>query len=336
MTSTDGQLPLALRQAIDRLVAAVPAAALHDASRRLSQAYRKDAGCSPASASELDRLAYVAARLPATFAATRAVLTELRRRSPDVVAGSLLELGAGPAPGLWAAREVFPELTLASHVESDTGMVDVGRQLLAKTELAAAVHSTWYAGHAVETSALTRHDVVLMAYLLGELAGEGRAPAIAAAWQATRAALVIIEPGTPRGAARVLDARAWLIEQGAHIAAPCPHAGSCPLPPDDWCHFGVRLNRSRLQRRLKDGTLAFEDEKYAYVVATREPGERCHARVLRRPERAPRRVTLRLCAADGLRTEQITRGRSADYRVARKLRWGEAWEPSAGVATPYT
>ena len=334
MTSTDGQLPLALRQAINHLVEGVPVAALHGASRRLSQAYRRDARCSPALASELDRMAYVATRLPATFAATRAVLTELRRRGPDVVVGSLLELGAGPAPGLWAAHEVFQQLTLASHVESNAEMVELGRQLMAETQLAAAVHSTWYVGHAVEAGDLPQHDVVLMAYLLSELGGDVRAQATAAAWQATKFALVIIEPGTPSGTARMLDARRWLVEQGAHIVAPCPHAGVCPLPTDDWCHFGARLNRSRLQRRLKGGTLAFEDEKYAYVVVTREPGERCNARVLRRPERAPRLVTLRLCAADGLHTEQITRGRESDYRLARKVRWGEAWEPAAGVVSP--
>ena len=336
MTSTDGQLPLALRQGIEHLMEGVPVAALNEASRHLSQEYKKDAQYSPALASEVERLAYVAARLPATFAATRAVLRELRRHGPDVVVGSLLELGAGPAPGLWAAREVFPQLTVASHVESNVEMAELGRQLLAKTALATAVCSTWYVDHALEAGDLPRHDVVLMAYLLGELTGDIRAQVIKAAWQATRVALVIVEPGTPNGTARVLDARAWLVEQGAHVVAPCPHPGVCPLPSDDWCHFGARLNRSRLQRRLKGGTLPFEDEKYAYVVVSREPGERCNGRILRRPDRAPRFVTLRLCATDGLRTERITRGQPADYRLARKARWGEAWEPAARVATPDT
>ena len=336
MTSTDGQLPIVLRERIEHLMEGVPVSALNEAFRHLSQEYKKDAQCSPALASQVERLAYVASRLPATFAATQAVFRELRRHRPDAVIGSLLELGAGPAPGLWAAREVFPHLTLSSHVESNVEMAELGRQLLAKTELATLVRSTWYMKHALEVADLPRHDVVLMAYLVGELTGDIRPRLINAAWQATRVALVIVEPGTPSGTARVLDARAWLVEQGANVVAPCPHTGLCPLPSDDWCHFGARLNRSSLQRRLKGGTLPFEDEKYAYVVVSREPVERCNARILRRPDRAQRSVTLRLCATDGLRTERVTRGQPADYRLARKARWGGVWDPPARVATTDT
>ena len=58
------------------------------------------------------------------------MLGELRRRAPGLSAESLLELGAGPAPGLWAAERYFPELTRAVHVEVDAGMARLGRRLL--------------------------------------------------------------------------------------------------------------------------------------------------------------------------------------------------------------
>lgn len=275
-----------------------------------------------------DRLAYVAARLPSTCEATRAVFGELCRRATGLRVGSLLELGAGPAPGLWAAGRYFPDLVRATHVELDADMAEVGRRLLEARRFGASVESTWCVQDVERTRELGEHDLVLVGYVLGELSESARASLVDAAWDVTVAALVIVEPGTPAGAARVQGARARLIERGAHVAAPCPHADACPLASDDWCHFGARVNRSSLQRRLKGGSLGYEDEKFSYVAVTRGNADPCVARVLRRPRREPRRVALRLCTADGLREELVTRREGERYRAARKTGWGDGWEPA--------
>ena len=55
----------------------------------------------------LEAAAYAVARLPMTFGAQRRVFRELRDRCPSLEPKTLLEFGAGPAPALWAAREVF-------------------------------------------------------------------------------------------------------------------------------------------------------------------------------------------------------------------------------------
>ena len=322
--------PLALRRAVERLLDGVPLAELRRASERLSAAYRGGAaaGASPIAAAH-DRLAYLAVRLPATFEATRAALGELRRRAPDLTVRSLLEIGAGPAPGLWAAEPHFPELSRAAHVESDAGMAELGRRLLAAGGFAPRVESTWFPRDAARVRELGEHDLVLAGYLLGELSEPARDELTDAAWALTRGALVVVEPGTPGGAARVVRARARLLERGAAVAAPCPHGGACPLAAGDWCHFGARVSRSSMHRRLKGGALGYEDEKYSYVAVTRGRAEPCTARVLRRPAAGRRRVSLRLCAAEGPRQEQVSRREGARYRAARKTRWGDGWEPDA-------
>ena len=328
MPVVHGASALDLRTAIDRLLDDVSFADLCRASERLSAAYRTG-GASAASpiATAHERLAYLAARLPSTFEATRSVLSELRRRAPSLKAESLLELGAGPAPGLWAAGLYFPELSRATHVERDGDMAEVGRRLLDEGRFGASVESTWCVHDVERTRELGEHDLVLVGYVLGELSESARESLVDAAWDVTVAALVIVEPGTPAGAARVQRARARLIEQGADVAAPCPHADACPLPFDDWCHFGARVNRSSLQRRLKRGSLGYEDEKFSYVAVTRGNTDPCAARVLRRPRREPRRVTLRLCTAGGLHEELVTRREGERYRAARKVGWGDGWTP---------
>lgn len=90
-----------------------------------------------------------------------------------------------------------------------------------------------------------------------------RRKAVADLWQRTGGALVILEPGTPAGFAAVSAARAQIladstagsssssgggVPSAAHVVAPCPHDGPCPLEGRrSWCHFVQRFQRTGLQ-----------------------------------------------------------------------------------------
>ena len=328
----DNLPPAALRRAIDAAAAGVSLRELRDAAARLSAQYRAGGGAPARRASawtDLDRLAYAAARMPATWRATAAVLRELRARCPDLPLGSLLDVGSGPGTALWAAGTELGGLTRATLLEPDGGMTALARRLLAGSPLEAGVALAWRQAPAAHLPAVQPHDLVVAGYVLAELDAAARRQLVEDAWAAAAGALAIIEPGSAAGFRRMLDARERLIARGARIVAPCPHAVACPLPPGDWCHFGARLNRTSLQRRLKGGELAYEDEKYAYVLAVRGPGSPVNARVIRRPRPLPGRVTLRLCGPEGIRDETVDRARRPDYRQARKLAWGDAWQPAA-------
>ncbi|HEY1015195.1 MAG TPA: small ribosomal subunit Rsm22 family protein, partial [Herpetosiphonaceae bacterium] len=139
----------------------------------------------------------------------------------------------------------------------------------------------------------------------------------------------LVEPGTPRGFELIRAARERLLAAGAAMVAPCPHAAACPLGPGDWCHFSQRIGRTKLQRAVKQADLGFEDEKFSYLAVSRHPAAPIAARVLRHPRVEPGKISLELCAADGLRAEQIGK-RHPGWRQARDLRWGDAIEPGDG------
>jgi len=325
---TDGQLPFELRRAIEQEINGVRFHDLRTAASRVSDDYR----CGRLSPndrrawSELDRLAYVAVRMPATYAAIRAVLGEVSHRRPDLAVRSLLDLGSGPGTGLWAATNTFTSVACATHVEVDRSMNEIARRLLAETTVGARVQSTWQHGDASKQYQVSPHDLALVAYLLGEVSPDARNQIVDAAWVVATGALVIVEPGTPAGFRCVLAARSRLVEQGATIIAPCPHDRLCPLPDDDWCHFGARLNRSSVHRNIKQATLAYEDEKYSYVIAVRVPRSGAEARVIRRPQFQTGRVFIELCSADGLARQTVSRSERESYRRARKLHWGDIWD----------
>jgi ribosomal protein RSM22 (predicted rRNA methylase) len=270
-------------------------------------------------------LAYAVTRMPATLAAARAVFRELRGRTGDMPVSSLLDLGTGPATTLWAAACELPALTRATLVEPNRVMTTLARQLLVGTSVLDRVETTWQVEPPPATPTDGSHDVVISGYVLTELDISERAAVVAQAWQACRHAVVVILPGSVAGFRALLDARRQLLDLGATVIAPCPHADDCPLPDDDWCHFGARVSRSSLHRRLKGGALPYEDEKFSYLIATRGLGAPAKARVLRRPVMANRRVSLKLCRSDGLRDETVTHSHREAYRAARKVGWGGVW-----------
>ena len=143
-------------------------------------------------------------------------------------------------------------------------------------------------------------------------------------WEKTRDTLVVVEPGTPAGYARIIALRERLIAAGAHVAAPCPHDGKCPLVSPDWCHFTQRLQRSRAHKQVKGAELPFEDEKFAYVALTRTAVAERLSRVLAQPAVGKVEVAAKLCTPSGIAITKVPRRARADYAIARRWRWGDA------------
>jgi ribosomal protein RSM22 (predicted rRNA methylase) len=137
--------------------------------------------------------------------------------------------------------------------------------------------------------------------------------------------LLIVEPGTPAGWRRVIAARRQLIDVGAHVLAPCPHEAPCPLVPPDWCHFSRRVARSRLHRLAKDADVPWEDEKFIYLAASRQPAPKRSARVVAPPKAGSGKVVLKLCEPDGRAGEHLLSKRDGDlFKAARRADWGDA------------
>lgn len=302
------QLPQHVRRAIDERAEAVGFATLKRAATAMSEAYRERR---IARLPDVERVAaYLVTRMPATYAAAHAVLSEVRRRLGQGSVSSVLDLGAGAGAASLAARAWFPEAAI-TMVERDGALAEVARQFLPDTE----VRITDVRGFSTE------HDLIIAAYSLGEI-GEPMGKRL---WQMARVALVAIEPGTTRGFGLIRGIRDELLHDGAHMVAPCPVETPCPIVDPDWCHFAARVERSSIHRRVKDAELGYEDEKYSYVALARKSVELPRARIIRRPRHQPGLIVLDTCTAGGLRTERVTKRDREAFRAARKRSWGDEW-----------
>lgn len=318
------ELPAALRVAVDRALEGVALAELSAAASRLSQRYRAELRDGRFHVAD-DRAvqAYLATRLPATYAAIRACLEAVAERRPDFAPASLLDAGAGPGTALWAAAETWPELAAATLLEGSAAFRDWGARLAWD----ALPPAEWRAADlARPLPDLPAHDLVILSYVLDELAPDRRGALVDGLWAATAHLLLIVEPGTPAGWRRILDARSRLIAAGGHVVAPCPHDRACPLAEPDWCHFARRVARSRLHRQAKGGEVPWEDEKFAYVAVSRRRGLPIAGRVITPPRGAGTRIDLRLCAPEGVAERTVTKRDGALMKTARRLRWGDALE----------
>lgn len=315
--------PNELRLALERELQTYEARRLGRAAAELSSCYR-ERGRAQGGLDGPAAAAYAATRMPATFAAAAAALGALAAGLAGFQPRSLLDAGAGTGAALWAAAAVWPGLHSATLLERDEAMATLGTRLLEGSRRQPAGQIAWRAVDLAGPWEAPPHDLVTAAYVLGELPEAARAAAVERLWERATGALVVIEPGTPRGWAAIRAAREQLRALGAQIVAPCPHQGPCPMPADDWCHFAQRLGRTRAHRVAKGAALGYEDEKFSYIAVARTAGAPVAARVLRHPTVRPGRVELALCADTGLRCALITRSAGAAWRTVRDLRWGDA------------
>lgn len=321
MTSPD--LPAELKAALDGKLRGFSRSDAATRAAVISKTYRAG-GNSGAIRSETDALAYALARMPATYAAVTASLNALVETRPDLAPKTLLDIGAGPGTATWAAAEAFPSLQHLTLLDANAALRTLALDLARNsTRLRNMSYEPGEAGATLAKADAA--DLVVASYMINEI-GESEQHALAELmWEKTLDTLLVVEPGTPAGYARIIALRDHLIALGAHVAAPCPHDGQCPLRPPDWCHFSQRLQRSRAHMQVKGAQVPFEDERFSYVALTRAPLERRHlSRVLAQPDVGKVEITAKLCTTEGLSVTRVPRRAKADYAAARRWRWGDA------------
>ncbi|MFD0267373.1 small ribosomal subunit Rsm22 family protein [Streptomyces sp. NPDC127106] len=321
----------ALRSALAGLLDGLPPKQAAAAVERLIANYR---GRTPTDAPVLrdrsDVAAYAAYRMPATFEAVRGALAGLAWAAPQWAPASHVDVGGGTGAATWAVDATWDGPRTTTVLDWAEPALALGRELAGASGSGVLRSAEWRRAVIGSGISLPEADLVTVSYVLGELTPDARRAVVAEAARAGQA-VVLIEPGTPDGYLRIREARDQLIEAGLRVAAPCPHDGTCPIEVgQDWCHFSARVSRSSLHRQVKGGSLAYEDEKFSYVAATRFPAEPVPFRITRKPQIRKGLVLLDLCGPqdEGLTRSTVTKRHGDLYKAARDAEWGDQWPPA--------
>ena len=316
------QIPFVIINKIESLIKGIPLNTLAKESERLSHSYRNTdhKNYFNSLASDHQRLAYLTCRFPATYAAVYQVLKEAIERCGQESITSLLDIGAGPGTVLLAASETSLPLSSATLVERDAGFIALGKQLM---EGNIPFDVKWIWQDITKQLNVDPHDLVVASYSLNELSEKARSEILNTLWKLTKKILIIIEPGTKAAFEILKQMRESLILSGAHLVAPCPHSNACPLKEKDWCHFSARVERSSLHRKIKEATLNYEDEKFSYLIFSRNQIEPVNARILRHPFKGKGFIKLQLCSKEGIEEKTITKKNKLHYSYAKSKEWGD-------------
>ncbi len=276
-------------------------------------------------------VAYAASRMPATYQVAVQILTELFQQEPKLSIESLLDIGAGPGTCAFALSSVhdFHKVTL---LEKETQFLELGKRLFHSFNNPAFQNATWILCDAKTMPEFPKSDLTIASYSLGEMSPEIRKTVLTKCLKATQKICIVIEPGTPQGYSNLIAMRTQLISEGFFVLAPCPHQNACPLKSPDWCHFSKRLPREHFHRLIKNVDLAYEDEKYCYLVASKNhPAPPAWPRIIKKPMKRTGHIYLDLCTETGLRREVVPRSQKEKMRRAKKAHWGDIWDTSPSL-----
>lgn len=306
-------LPRWIQQRIDHVTADFPTTLLATAYADLSQRYRS-ASTKRGFQSYLETVAYVGARLPATYACVQRCLNEL----PDGYSpASTLDVGSGPGTATLACMDRF-DVQQTALIEENQDMVKIGQHLVPLGQ--------WSQANLLHQVTFPKADLVLFSYVLNELPEGSQRSILNKLWDATGDHLLIITTGTPAGFEQLRQARQHLIEAGAFISAPCPHLEACPMLGNDWCHFSIRLNRSTQHKKLKSASLGYEDEKFSYLLLSKQNPNLSYSRVIKQPQHKTGHGTLDLCTKEGkIKRLAYSKSKTPDFQQVKALVWGDKY-----------
>lgn len=317
--------PYDLGEAISRWLTEKGGGSLVAKSASLTEAYRRGA-----TSTDVDAAAYLVSRAPATYAANAEAQGRMAAADPSFQPLSLLDIGTGPGTGSWAATARWPSITRVIQCEQDPGFAALAAGLNATSgsDVLAAAEVIRKSEAALPGD--IKADFVLASYMLAEVPLAQVAAAGRRLWDRAGQAMLLIEPGTPQGFARLAAVREDLLAQGAFVLAPCTHQNRCPMLADktakDWCHFKTRVQRSRQHMHAKQATVPFEDEAFSYLALSRSAAQAGGARIVAPVVTSKVAVSMKLCDANGINARAIASRDKAAYKKAKKLEWGDSWE----------
>lgn len=265
-------------------------------------------------------IAYAISRMPATYCAVWKAFHLSLEIIKNEKFKSLIDVGAGTGS---ASLAISNQVNLDKIIcfEREAEMINLGKELLS-TDVVLS-HANWENVDILQNVTSNVADIVVASYILNEFSEDMLFVALEKLWNMTGKLLLIVEPGTPKDYKRMMLIKRFLLKKGANIVAPCTSASECKIKDDDWCNFSCRVERTKLQKSVKNAEVPYEDEKFTFLAFSRAKYENQVSRIIRTPIIKTNLVKLKLCENGEIIERDITKSEKDLYKIARKLNNGD-------------
>ncbi len=305
------QLPLFLQEKVKSLYNEFQKGELVETRVNLTNKYKNETGESKSLiASKQEGLLYAISRMPATYSVIYTLVSALFNQGLILDVNSVIDVGSGTGAGYFAFKEVDSDIKI-NLVERDQFMIDVCKKL---TDDEVEILKADIVKDNIDASA----DMIVVSYVLSEMKEQDRLNVALKLLEKTNKYLLIIDTGTPRTYENMMTLKRFVQENGYKIVAPCM-SEKCGLK-NDYCQFYSRVERSSLMRMAKSADLSYEDEKYFYLLISKENVQTDKFRVIRRPIIKTNNIELTICGKDGVKKQTFTKQNKEKFKLAKKAK----------------
>ncbi len=355
------QLPNEVNHAISTLLENYKIKEMASVFHKTSGQYQQAKNGERIVTTELEAVVYAITRMPSTYCAVRRAweltLQVLLKQAPKMweelsqtASLSLLDVGAGTGASVMASSFAFSFGKIMA-LEREENMINVGKFLLhamndtkmsqviwKKVDFCELLKGAYQELEEVgikdneqgnentkKIDDLFKADVVVASYFLNEYNWERLSTIVKKLWNLTNQILLIVEPGTPKDYQNIMKIKELLVQEGAHVIAPCTTYRGCDLPKEDWCHFTCRVERTQLQRLTKEGQVPYEDEKFTFLAVSKFPLLMPKARIIRPPIVSGNQIEVHVCEEGKTQIKRITKNEAATFRRLKKCKTGDLW-----------
>lgn len=316
------KIPDELNYRIEYLINGVEIKELKLAAQKLSSRYMNEERMGQSLLSkDIEALAYSIMRMPATFGAVYTSLKNTLNLLDNLNVSTVLDIGAGTGAAEWAINSLM-NISEFLCLEREESMRKIGKSLMENNSEFEKVK--WIDEDIKNIEEIPDADLIILSYMINELKKEERIKIIDKLFNAKFKILLIIEPGTPEGFNNIKEIQKLAINNKLYIVAPCTSQNECKLPEEDWCHTTVRVERTKIHKILKNADVPYEDEKFSYIVISKENLGTEKSRILRHPKIEAGKITLKLCTNGEIEEKVITKKDKEKFKIAKKKNCGDA------------